>query len=140
MDVPDQRPNRPAQVSRAVTLLWLALVLGLLSAIPIYLEPMPPESEVPAWSLWVLLALVTAFWALLTYLISRGHNWARITTLVLTIASVAGHVSTLTDSQARGLLSAYIVVADILLTIMTLLALYWLFTGSGAAWFRQSRG
>ena len=139
MDVPIQMTNRPVQVSRAITLLWLALILGLLSAISVYLEPMPPESEVPAWSLWLLLALVTVFWALLTYLISRGHNWARITTLILTIASVVGHVTTLADSQTRGLLSPYIIVTDILLTLITLLAMYWLFTGHGAAWFRQLR-
>jgi hypothetical protein len=129
--------DRPIQVTRAVALLWLALAIGTLGAIPAYVEPLPPDSEVPAWSLWLLLGFATGLWAILTYLISRRHNWARITTLIFTIFSVGGYVFAISDREFLFSQPPYSIAIEILTALMTLVALFWLFTGRGAAWFAR---
>lgn len=125
---------RPAQVTWAVRLLWAVLLVAVLTAIPQYLEPLPPEAGMSQWSLWILMAFVWAFWALLTFLVSRRHNWARIATLLFFIFNLAFWVwdyETMSDRPGYGLAFEFI---D---TVLTTVALYWLFTGPGAKWFRR---
>ncbi len=133
----DRQTERPTQVTRAVWLLWIALALSVVSSVPTYFEPLPPESSVPNWSLWVVLALVFVFWGLLTLLIGRRHNWARITTLLL---FVAGLGFWFWDPSMFSDLPTYSLALEFIETVVTAIALYWLFTGSGASWFRTAKG
>jgi len=132
----EHQTERPTQVTRAVRLLWIALALGVVGSVPMYSEPLPPEASFPSWSLWVVLALVFAFWGLLTLLIGRRHNWARIMTLLFFIGGLGFWIW---DPSALSDLPAYGLALEFIDTVITVIALYWLFTGSGAAWFRPAK-
>ena len=122
---------RPVRVTWAVRALWASLLLAFLASSPGHLEPLPPE--VPKWSLWILMALVFSFWAFLTLLIARRHNCARIVTLIF----LGGLVLWIWDYRALAERAAYSLALDIVNTALTAIALYWLFTGAAASWFRR---
>jgi hypothetical protein len=124
---------RPTQVTKAVRLLWTALLLAVLVAFPQYLEPLPPE--VSQKSLWMLLVFVWGFWAILTFLIGRRHNWARIVTLLFFVGGLALWIW---DYEALLDRPPYSLAVELLDTVLTAVALYWLFTGPGAQWFRHA--
>ena len=129
----DQQDNRrPVQVTRAVVLLWAALSVAIVAGMPLYVEPVP--AGVSQWSVWLLLGVVCGFWALMTALIGRRHNWARVVTLVL---FVGGLVVSILDYKSLVARPAYSLVIEVLTTIMTGIALYWLFTEPAASWFRK---
>ena len=114
-------------------LLWTSLLLAVLVAIPQYLEPLPPD--VPQWSLWLLLVFVWGFWALLTFLIGRRHNWARMVTLLFFVAGLAFWFW---DYKLLADRPPYSLAVEIIDTVLSAIALYWLFTGPGAQWFRHA--
>lgn len=126
--------SRPTQVARAVWLLWAALILAIVGAVPMYLEPLPSDTLATKWSLWAILAFVWGFWALLTFSIGRRQNWARVTTLLFFIG---GLIYCVLEPQTLTARPAYELALQLADTTMTGIALYWLFTGSGAAWFRR---
>ena len=119
-------------MTRAVWLMWVSLFLTLATAIPVYLEPTPPDFPTP--SLWAFLAFVWLLWGLLIFLIGRGHNWARILMLVLFIAGMGLWIK---DSSELFDLPMHSLILEAIDTLISVLALYWLFTGAGAAWFRR---
>jgi len=133
---PEVQHERPLQVTRAVWLLWVSLALVAASAIPVYLEPVPSDFPTPVWSLWVVLAAVWLFWGLLIFLVSRRHNWARIAVLVLYVAGLGVWVW---DPSPILELPVYSLAIEVIDTLIYALALYWLFTGAGALWFRTPR-
>lgn len=123
----------PPQVRRAVIVLWVAL----LASIGIMLVTLDPAE------LGVDAEMAPLFWpfavgsyvvnVVLVYLTSRRRNWARIVLLVLTVIGFALMVSPfneLPQSWASW-------TTDILLAALDLVAMYWLFTGPGAAWFSK---
>lgn len=128
--------SRPVQVTWAVRVLWAALFVAVIAAIPEYLEPPPPDSGLSHWSVWSLLAFVFAFWALITLLIGRRHNWARVVTLILFIAGLALSVWEYEYLFDR---PTYSIVIEVVEVVMTGVALYWLFTEPAASWFRKSQ-
>jgi hypothetical protein len=130
------RLERPAQVTRAVQLMWISLALAIAASIPAYLEPSPTDFPMPVWSLWLVLALVWLVWVLLIFLVARRHNWARVAMLVLFIAGVG---SSIWDPSALLQLPVYSLAVEAIDTLISALALYWLFTGRGAVWFRPPR-
>ena len=132
----EARLERPAQVTRAVQLMWISLALAFAASIPEYLEPVPTDFPTPVWSLWVVLALVWLVWGLLIFLVARRHNWARVAMLLLFIAGVG---SSIWDPSVIFELPVYSLAVEVIDTLISVLALYWLFTGSGAVWFRQPR-
>ncbi len=127
--------ERPAQVNRAMTLLWSSLAISCAPAFfPGSELSFAPESL--AW--WCELALAAAtvgITALLFYLVSRRRNWARILLLVLFVVGLSISVATLSWPIVEGWLSfaVYTFVA-----ILQAFALYLLFTGNAATWFRQN--
>ena len=126
--------TRPVQVTRSLILLWLNLGVGILAIAPALLEPAKGKLPIPTWWRWLAPPLVIGFPALLIYSIGRRKNWARITTLVLYLPLVvAGIVATLADPPALAGRQPFVLALDAL----WLIALYWLFTGAGAVWFRN---
>jgi hypothetical protein len=112
-------------------MLWISLLLGFLASLPEYGKPLSPE--VPRWSVWVLMAFVFGLWAVVTLFIARRRNWARILTL---ISFVFGLAYWLWDYRALAERPIYLLAIDFIDTTLTALALYWLFTGTGAIWFK----
>jgi hypothetical protein len=129
-------PSRPRQVIWAVRLLYASLLLSFVATIPAYMEPLPPESRISSQSVWLLLVLAYAAWALMTLLIARGHNWARVATLAISIAGVS---ILAWDYHEYGIQPIYALILDVIGTTMAAVALYWLFTGRGAEWFSKER-
>lgn len=130
--------ERPAQVRWASVLLWLSFTLGC--ALSVYelgtrgdpSEHAPVVDAVVAGITFGALALA----AFLNVMIYRGHNWARIFYLVLTLVSLVlllvpadeGAVLTLTEKIAYAVSSLLDVGAMVLV-----------FTRPGALWFKRKR-
>ncbi len=126
--------DRPVQVTRAVALLVISLVLGLL-AWPGIIKSSPPAVTMPSWFFPVI-----AFWsfglpALLTFLIFRGHNWARIFMLVLFAQGVLLSLWQLPELLAG---SRVRLAVEGACTLLCAVALYLLFTAPSSSWFRRS--
>jgi hypothetical protein len=126
--------ERPAQVNCAMALLWGSLAISCVPAIFRGSDlPSLPES-VPWWFQHAIAAATFAITALLFYLVSRQHNWARILLLVLFVIGAALSIVTFSWPIEGDRLSfaLYLLVA-----ILQAVALYLLFTGSAAKWFRR---
>lgn len=119
----------PARVRNAVSLLWLALVTGMLvlvfdvSAVP---ASMPPAI------IYAIAALISLFMAFFIVQIGRGRNWARITFLVLFLLGLISYVSGLTDLFHRSVVAGLLSTAQ---AAMQIVALYFIFSKPGALWF-----
>ena len=72
--------------------------------------------------------------AVLNMFIYRGHNWARIVTLVLTLISLPTYLAP-TDEPVPP--STAETVINVVVLLLEMAALYLVFTGPGASWFRR---
>ncbi|WOB07672.1 hypothetical protein [Piscinibacter gummiphilus] len=130
--------ERPAQVRWASVLLWLSFTLGC--ALSVYELGTRGDTSEHAPAVDAVVAGITfgalALSAWLNVMIYRGHNWARIFYLVLTLVSLAlllvpgeeGAVLTLTEKIAYAVSSLLDVSAMVLV-----------FTRPGALWFKRKR-
>jgi hypothetical protein len=92
----------------------------------------------PASLMWPIFVAVFILDAILVVYISRRKNWARIILLIFTIFSMA--VMLWPDIYSSPLSWDWWV-SNMAFAALELLALYWLFTGAGAAWFsRRNEG
>ncbi len=126
----------PPQVRRAVILLWITLVAAIASMVFAFDVATFAEPEMASF-LWPFLIGTFILNVVLIYYISRRRNWARVVLLLLTIGGIIvmlwpfDDVTVTWDS----------VVSDAAFTALDVIALYWLFTGPGAAWFaRRNEG
>lgn len=125
--------ERPVQVSRAISFLWISIALDVAGLVLFQIDPDPNVSPGIQWIVGIfILSLI----ALLIYLTGRGRNWARITLLVLTALLIVPSVLGLPALAQRSLARMSIELAGI---GFVLVAMYWLFTGAGAAYFRRAR-
>lgn len=130
--------ERPAQVRWASVLLWLSFTLGCaLSVYELGTQGGDPSEHAPVVD--AVVAGITfgalALGALLNVMIYRGHNWARILYLLLTLVSLVlllvpgeGTELTLTEKIAYAVSS-----------LLDLGAMVLVFTRPGALWFRRKR-
>jgi hypothetical protein len=104
--------------------LWYSVAAGAISIVLDLLGTLGARPSIPVIP---LLAIGLLSW--LTYNISRGRNWARIAFL---IAFVLG-------SPVLYLLQRTVIVraASVVILVLELVALWLLFTGVGARWFRR---
>jgi hypothetical protein len=116
---------RPQAVTLATHLLWSAFALGALNS-----------AIVGSLSTLAVSVLILGLLGLLTHKISRGRNWARITLLVLVLLGLPGALA-----DVRSLLEQPLLVAAISVVIsgLQIVALYLVFTGDGARWFRRGK-
>jgi hypothetical protein len=87
--------------------------------------------------LWASFAFAYGMMAALVVFISRRHNWARVTFLVITILGIAVMVY-----PWEGMNADYWEIfspSNVVFAAMDGVALYWLFSGSGAAWYAAKR-
>ena len=118
--------DKPEQVRRAVILLWISL--GLSAAEVLVAELFETSDAV----LWVLFLAIYALWAFVILAISRQRNWARIAALVIVVTSIALYAAW-PDMHGNELWESISIAGSLILETV---ALFWLFTGGGAAWFR----
>ena len=123
----------PSQVRKAVVLLWVSLILGILGTF-VQWEPLGPDLEEIRVSMWGVMAFSIGAPAVLIYFISRRQNWARILTLVLTIGGIAAYFLFPMDPPEPW--TSLVMTEGV--TVLDLVALYWLFSGAGAKWFTSS--
>ena len=112
-------------------MLWASFALGTLDA-ALNWDPLDPtlgEFEVIMWALMVGAVLFTA---VLIYFVSRRHNWARILLLVLTVIGLAMYMVYPPELSIEPVWSIFVTVG---ITVMDVIAIYWLFSGSGAKWY-----
>ena len=127
---PVEPAPRPAQITNAVTLLWFSLLISLPSwYLAAERSPEPADPLATALSLGLL-----ALFAWLNVRLSKGARWARSATLVLTIAGMLLNLVAADEAVPPGLFETVLGDVDLLIS---LLALYWLYSGPGAAWFRK---
>jgi peptidoglycan/LPS O-acetylase OafA/YrhL len=121
------RPDKPAQVRRAVIILWTSLAIGIAQ------ELLNLDSHAKEY--WAIVVLTTggmfAINALLIHLVSRGRNWARIVLLILTIAGLPVYVLW----PGEYFTDLWSLVVTCLGIVLDLTALAMLFTGKGAKWY-----
>ena len=122
----------PTQVNRAIVLLWLAFAIGGL-AVALSFDEASQLSF--ATELGIAVVILFAVNALLIWLIGRRHNWARIALLVFILVTLP---FVLLGELPDGALAWVAAGAEWVSTILEVIALYYLMTGVGAAWFRTA--
>lgn len=142
---PDQteEPVKPAQVRWACRLLWLALVLSMALLLPrigelwLDYQDFGESLALMAVTIWIAVnVVVNGIYALLVWLISRRKNWARWGLLVYGVSNLWMVVVMLKAPSYDDPVSAYIAWG------LTLAAEFWalwlLFFGTGARWFKRT--
>jgi len=122
----------PAQVRKAVVLLWLSLLIAFV--ITPFEVDLADWKEEPWWLPWALFGGGFLVAALPIVFVARRHNCARIVLLLLTLATIASMIWLWNFVE-----SWWTVVSDVGFIALDVVALYWLFTGAGAAWFSKRR-
>ena len=115
-----------------MTLLWVSLVLGFIVSLLQLDWPFPSEDAF-AWWFVAVVAFTYLFFAVLILLVSWRHNWARL--LVLSITVIGALVMLIPWPGIDFDWNLSDLIAQIGLLALDGVALFWLFTGAGAAWF-----
>jgi drug/metabolite transporter (DMT)-like permease len=132
----------PPQVRRAVGLMWFgqlaAIVATLIAISGDFVSEMKAIAPIPhvEWWFWGCFIAVFVGYAVLIVCVSRRQNWARITILLLSCASLL--LMLWPDIYEEPLPWDWWV-SNVAFGILDVLTLYWLFTGAGAAWFAKPR-
>jgi len=119
----------PGQVRKAVALLWGSLFL---TNVDVFASGAPAEDFFD-WVMWLVFAAIIGFNAYLIYLVSRRTNWARVGLLIITVAILG---ATLLWPPEIGTDPWWSVLLMSVSTIADTVAMIWLFSGAGHAWFR----
>lgn len=123
-------PERPPEVTLAVTLVGASLVVGGLDLILQYAGLSSPQSEASS-----LLGLIfgAAVTSVFLWLILRRHNWARITFAILTLVTVVTSIPILLNELSGDVVGAVLTVTQIALQLV---AVWLLFRPLANAWFK----
>jgi hypothetical protein len=128
---------KPLEVSRAVALLWLSLLIGLLRTCVAWTHVAWKHQRVRYAAVAVLVFFVGSIFGVLAgfiWKIGQGRNWARITYLVLFVVGLLVYPFILWSTFHRSPVGAYV---SILQTAMQAYALYLLFRPPARAWFAK---
>ena len=129
--------DMPAQARRAVMLLWISLVVSLV--VSLLQVDWPPLSDAGfPWWLVAIIAITYLVLAALVFLVSRGHNWARMLVLGTTVIGAIVMFIPWPGIEYEWTVSD--LATQIGLLVLDGVALFWLFTGAGAAWFATRKG
>jgi len=122
----------PEEIRRAVGVLWLSLLLGVVSSLVNWHRIEDPVFAV------VVQIFTSGFMALLIWKISQGRNWARVTWLVLFVGGCLVNVLfTLFSKTYRvGVFGSFFPAAVFVVqTAIQFYAVVLLFTAKGRTWF-----
>lgn len=125
--------DTPTTVRRAVYLLWASLIIGLLTSAPEFVKAGPDESAIAT---GIILAFSFGLPGLIILFIQRGHNWARIVMLLMTIAGLTFVLWWPFEGEPEPLWSTAL---NVVITAMDIAAIYLLFTAPSNQWFRTHR-
>jgi len=128
----EDRGPTPPRVVIALRLLWLSLALGLVVA-AISMKEVKDTGRLALYLLFYVLFLLLNGFILLR--IARGHDWARVTYLVLFAGGLAV-LFALEPPPNQGALEQALNVAGMVLDAT---ALYLLFAKPGSEWFARAR-
>lgn len=120
----------PAQVRRAVIVLWLSLLISIIT-IPIEMDRASWNDQ-PVWLSVTMFVVGYGIAAAPIVFVARRHNWARIMLLGLTVLGVG-----VTIYMWEYFESSWQRTQDVAYLAIDIAALYWLFTGAGGAWFSK---
>jgi hypothetical protein len=124
---------KPPEVSRAICIAWISLVIGL----PKLLMDWPYiRAQAPATFIVLTSTFSCGITILLIWKTAQGRNWARITLLVLFLLALFPSFFIARSELARAPLVGAISSAQI---GFQGLALFFLFTNPGKAWFHGVR-
>lgn len=130
--------ERPAQVRWASVLLWLSFTLGCALSVYELGTGGDPSEHAPAVD--AVVAGITfgalALGAWLNVMIYRGHNWARIFYLVLTLVSL---VLLLVPGDGSTVLTLTEKIAYAVSSLLDVGAMVLVFTRPGSLWFQRKR-
>ena len=123
--------EKPSQISTAVNLLWASLAIGFVNTL---MDTQDLGSIAPPAFTNFILISVFAVMALLIVFISKGKNWARITSLVLFVLGSLPSIPLVLGEFTRSpVLGAF----SIIQIALEVVALYLVFTKPGAGWFKK---
>ncbi len=136
-------PPKPAQVQLAVRTMWVVFVVGLISLHPwirgdwwaIKAPDVPEAGPVFTVIMVAILLFSSVTSAVLIWLVSRRHGWARWGVLVWVLVGFWGLVADLPSVWAETPLALIVDSATVLLDAA---CCYLLFFGDGAKWFRPT--
>ncbi len=124
-----QQLKRPPKVSTAVKLLYTGLGVGIIRAI---IEILFYREKIPAGFVLMVSFFMWIFMGLIIYRISTGHNWARITFLVLFTLGSLSYIQTiflrLNDEPI-------LVLIGLVAVVIEAIALLLLFQRNSSLWF-----
>jgi|GEM_PF-1468999 len=121
--------HRPPSVANAVGLFYISLVLGLLRAL---IEWPQMTREASAGFTLFVLACTFGFLLLLIHKVNQGHNWARITLVVLFVLGLPFGIGPLLHALGTGSLSGML---GLLQMVFQMTGLRMLFTADARRWF-----
>ena len=125
--------TRPDKVSKAVTLLYVTLGIGVLRSI--MEAPRLSQTAPIGFVIFISLFVLGIMWFFI-YKIGKGRNWARITFLVLFIIGIPFAVLPLLQSLAASLFSGLLGIGQ---TVLQVIALVFLFQKPSSEWFNQMK-
>jgi hypothetical protein len=127
----------PEEIRRAVGVLWLSVLLGVVASLVNW--RLFDRSEDPVFSV-VVQIFTFGFMALLIWKISQGRNWARVTWLVFFVGGCLINVLfTLFSKTYRvGVFGSFFPAAVFVVqTAIQFYAIVLLFTAKGRTWFAR---
>ncbi len=143
-----EAPNRarPQKVSIAIKLLYAVVVLGVLMTVVVMPEILsnvrtdsgqpPVESSTAAIFFTVFMVLIYGFSCFLIYMTGKGHNWARITLLVLFVVYMLIYIPALVQRLEVAPGSAMV---GLIINIGQAVALVLLFQKPSSEWFNEMK-
>jgi len=129
--------NRPASVTKGITLLYTAIVLAFLTVLALTLYASTHQTmQFPLPRAITVEVIIILLFLFLTYRVGKGANWARITMLVLIILGVIIKIAYIPLVFGT---SFMVGVSLIVVMILQILALCFLYSKSSNSWFKRQK-
>jgi hypothetical protein len=125
----------PRQVRRALFLLWTAFILLVIESVAEIFAVDSLEFGLAEPVGWVLLFVANA--VVIRYAAQR-RRWARMVLLLFTSLSVVGVGAYVAFPEFAQDERWWSIAADMVITGMEVVALFWLFTGPSRAWYSRA--
>lgn len=139
----DAAPERPAEITRAVTCLWIMFAIGVASTVwkllgtPQLGPAYGKFSTIQQAMMYATILIIFAVSAWLYYLIGKGRNWARIVFLVLTAISLLWLPMAIRLILNPAFWRSPENMAFVINTALSAAACYFLLTKPARAWYRE---
>jgi len=134
--VKDRGPDRaidvrPKEVIYAVWMLWLSIPLGIPASVYEYQRAV---SQDPNPFVLPFFFAMYAIGMVLNVFIYRGHNWARLFTLIIYILAIVSFFALFNEYLEYPVVP---LASNVVVLVLGVIALYLLFTRPGYLWFRR---